>query len=73
METLFAHFNDKPTRDAALKKAIEANMQVFLVGEAGLVDHNADVLPSHPFIAFRGSMLDGLVFMQNGASSCGNV
>jgi hypothetical protein len=70
VETRIAHFNDKPTCDAALKKAVEANVKVFLIGEAGLVNNNAEVLPSRPFIAFRGGMMDSLVFMQNGASSC---
>ena len=73
METLIVHFKDRKTRDIAVQKAIAKGIKVFLVGEAGLVNDKAEVLPYHPFIAFSGSVIDGVIFMQNGATSCGSI
>ena len=74
METMMAHFNDAEARDKAVAAAQKQGVQVTWVGDISPApdrDGNPSGVAPRPFVLFRGSMLDGLVFMQHGAGSCG--
>ena len=72
-ETLVAHFSDPAVRDAAFEKAMANGIQVIMVGEGGLIGGDKKPLPRTPFVMFRGTMMEGIHFMQHGAGSCGAV
>ncbi len=74
METMMAFFNDAEARDTAVIAAKKQGVQVTWIGDAyPPSDEESRSAATRPFVLFRGSMIDGVVFMQHGAGSCGAV
>lgn len=73
MMAMIAHFTSTEARDLAYKAAVEEKKEVRLVGDAALVARGSSSETKTPFILFFGEMMDGIFFMQKGASFCGPI
>jgi hypothetical protein len=72
--TMLAIFDDTNKRDLAVAAAQEVKVDVMWIGTLTPVmqEGNAGAEP-RPFCLFRGDIRAGLIFMQNGAMSCGGA
>lgn len=70
---MMARFNDQTACANALAEALEKGVAVRFSGTGALVANGKSTETQSPTIIFRGTMMDGLLFMQHGASFTGPI